>query len=175
MKNTQNPIHTTQVLHILSALPEKILRLHGSENVSEFVLCQLCHPSCFNIPKAAFFIDNPDFNCFKGVAGYHEKEYPQHLSLWDQPDAFTEFMSASPFNKEVRSVSLPSFHNDDRKEQQFINDMAHQLDVRDLRYHRFALKNGNHGLMLYDLHAHQPLDHEIVARGACYLGFCPVF
>ena len=58
------------ILNTLSKLPRKMLSLKGQENVTEFVLHELCHKNCFNLDKAAYFVDNPDFDCLKGMAGF---------------------------------------------------------------------------------------------------------
>ena len=47
--------------------------------MSEFVLHDICNPNCFNLQKAAFLVDNPDFDCLKGVAGFSADEaYQKH-------------------------------------------------------------------------------------------------
>lgn len=171
MKNT--PFRrNSEVLLALSALPEKILMLHGTENVSEFVLYELCHEKCFNVPKAAFFVDNPDFNCFKGIAGFSKGEHPNSFSLWDDPDGFTHLMANNAFNKQVRAINQCAARDTTEK---LLTDIALQLDVRDLGYHRFRLKHGNHGYILYDKHEAVMDDAELFSRGACLLGFCPIF
>ena len=175
MKNTQNLSRNSQVLLSLSALPEKILALHGTENLSEFVLYELCHQNCFDIPKAAFFSGNPDVNCFKGVAGYNRAEHQQQASLWDDPDHFTDFMKENSFNKKVRSVNQCAVQGGCKKAHDYLDDIAHQLDVRELGYHRFPVKHGNHGVLVYDKQDTHLEDMQIFARGACFLGFCPIF
>ncbi|MBY0109564.1 MAG: hypothetical protein K2X90_00415 [Candidatus Babeliaceae bacterium] len=175
MKNTLNLSRNSEVLLTLSALPEKILRLHGTDNTSEFVLYELCQEHCFNLPKAAFFVDNPDFNCFKGVAGFNKEEHPENFSLWDDPESFTHFMSQNSFNKQVRSINQCTKQNTQEEKEKLFTDIAHQLDVRDLGFHRFPLRHGNHGFILYDKHESDMADLDIFSRGACLLGFCPVF
>ncbi len=178
MKNTEILSRDAQVLRSLSTIPEKILRLHGTENVSEFILYELCHENCFNMPKAAFFIDNPDFKCFKGIAGYNKKEHPEYHSLWDEPENFTQFMQNNAFNQKVRAIQQGNADQVDGKHknpEDYLQDIAHQLDVRDLGFHRFPLKHGNQGLFVYDKHESQIEDMEVFARGTCFLGFCPVF
>jgi len=53
----------------LSSLPRMILVCNGCENIFELLLHDLCHPTCFNLKKVAYFVDNPDFDCLQGVAG----------------------------------------------------------------------------------------------------------
>jgi hypothetical protein len=178
MKNTEILSRNTEVLRSLSTLPEKILRLHGTENVSEFVLYELSHEHCFNLPKAAFFVDNPDFKCFKGITGFNKKDHPEYVSLWDEPEKFTDVMKNNSFNQKVRSINQCTAAHEQqahKNPEHYLEDIAHQLDVRDLGFHRFPLKHGNHGLFVYDRHEADIPDMQVFARGACFLGFCPVF
>lgn len=174
MKNTLNLSGNAKVFQTLSTLPEKMLKLHGTDNVSAFVLYELCHQDCFNLPKAAFFVENPDFTHFKGVAGFNKAEHTPECKLWEQPDDFTRRMAASGFNQKVRAIDQ---HADPAHHEQLLTDVAHQLDVRDLGYHRFPLKHGNNGYIVYDRHdaSFSEDDLAIVNRGACLLGFCPIF
>ena len=58
---------------VLSILPQQILSHSWNENMSEFVLHEICNQSVLTT-KAAFLVDNPDFDCLKGVAGYSTDE-----------------------------------------------------------------------------------------------------
>src|ERR1700691_4148672 len=92
-----------KMLSCLAALPKRILSLHGEDNVTEFVLHDLCHQDCFNLNKAAYFVDNPDFNCSKGVAGFSRDEpFNECEVIWSKADAFSEHMKKSAFNQRVR-------------------------------------------------------------------------
>ena len=55
----------------LADLPKRMVPLYDLEaigNIPEFVLHDLCHEDCFNLKKAAFLVDNPDFDSLQGVA-----------------------------------------------------------------------------------------------------------
>ena len=69
-KNDSGHAVPHDLLQKLSHLPKKIVALEGLEHTPSFVLHELCNESAFNLSKAAFFIDNPDFNHFKGIAGF---------------------------------------------------------------------------------------------------------
>ena len=40
------------ILNHLSTLPQKLLSVHGTENVTEFVLHDLCSAHCFDLTKS---------------------------------------------------------------------------------------------------------------------------
>ncbi len=84
-------------------------------------------------------------------------------------------MARNDFNQKVRSINQCTQHNTQDEHEKLLNDIAHQLDVTDLGYHRFPLKHGNHGFIMYDKHDGDLTDLEMFSRGACLLGFCPVF
>lgn len=86
-----------ELLKRLSLLPKRILTLYGVDipyNLAEFVLHELCEGDCFNIKRAAFLVDNPDFDIFKGVAGFEKEESfkKSKASHWDEPEEFSNHM-----------------------------------------------------------------------------------
>ena len=81
------------MLRYVSQIPKKMLLLHGKDNVTEFVLHDLCHEHCFDIHRAAYFIDNPDFNFLRGIAGFSRDEaYAKCDAIWHEPEAFSQHM-----------------------------------------------------------------------------------
>src|SRR6202042_1032184 len=93
-----------KLLRCLSNLPKQILTLHSLDNVPEFVLHGLCSKDCFNLYKAAYFVDNPDFDCIRGIAGFSKDEGElEWNNIWDDPESFSLFTKSLPFNKRVRT------------------------------------------------------------------------
>lgn len=163
-----------KILLCLSYLPQKMLSVHGAENTTEFVLHELCSDCCFNFPKAAFFVDNPDFNCCKGVAGCSSSEcYPGQDCHWKAPEPFSNHMKQAAFNQKVRQIQMA--HAGPQLDQ-VVQDLARQLDFKNPGFHVWELKNGNKGLLVFE---HEPGNYNEVKdhleQGLCLLGFCPVF
>jgi predicted SprT family Zn-dependent metalloprotease len=75
------------LLSNLVQLPHKIVQLHGNEYLPEFVLHELSHEQCFDLSKVAYFVDNADFNCMKGVAGIDRADHYRE-SIWDNPQEY---------------------------------------------------------------------------------------
>jgi len=161
----------------LSSLPKKILSLHGRADLAEFVLRDLCHQRCFNLKRAAFFVDNPDFNCLKGVAGYSHLDNPTVCdALWDHPDKFMARIQESPFNQKVRDVWLPSLQKVAEPEVQAVQSIAQMLDMQKPEFCHLQVKHGNHGLLIFEKeNAHDTMSHEHLHHGLSLLGFCPVY
>src|SRR5438445_11567888 len=108
MKPEMMMYRNAQIADSLRRLPRKMLQLHGLDNVTDFVLHELCSKDCFNMPKAAYFVDNPAFNCLKGVVGIAGTELQGVENIWANPDQFVQTVAQSPFNQKVRSFNYES-------------------------------------------------------------------
>lgn len=159
----------------LHQLPRKILLLHGTENMPEFVLHELCHEKCFNVHKAAYFVDNPDFDCLKGVAGINRDEVVGAEDIWAHPDHFAEVMKASSFNQEVRNFMGQSVHKKQMAEGDITHMLADLLHMNHPRLFCWAMKHDNHGFFIIeDDDANRIWDDGQLLNSVHLLGFCPV-
>lgn len=163
-----------EILNRLSALPQKLLRLHGNENVSEFVLHELCNHNCFNITKAAYLVDNPDFDCIKGVAGFSATEAFNSDAIWDNPESFTEHMKKSQFNTKVRDFMKPSMRRASKTDENTCHMVADFVGITKPGYCSWDMKHDNHGILIYETQISSPISQEMLRNGACFLGFCPI-
>ncbi len=170
-------LHDQQhILHVLHALPRKMLSLHGRDNVTEFVLSELCGKDCFNITKAAYFVNNPDFNCCKGVAGFSvDESYTGHKTIWESPEDFSRHMSCCSFNQQVRGHQKESFTKEHPSEEDLAKHLAHELGFNNAAYCSWDMKNDNHGLLIFEKPVHLTEKDESLVNGLHYLGFCPIF
>lgn len=165
-----------QMLCYLSQIPKRIVSLHGTHNLPEFVLHELCHQNCFDLKKAAYYVDNPDFNLIKGVAGYNRQEaYNNPESVWENPNQFTTYMLESPFNTQVRTMQKESLKLKKHDHRALVDIIGPELGMTNPGFCSWDLKHDNHGILLYEKNdAADDVDNHI-AQGACLLSFCPVF
>ena len=165
------------LLKTITTLPTKIVSLQGTDNVSEFILHELCNKKCFNLPRAAYFVDNRDFNCLKGVAGFNHEDFKDQCVIdWQNPNAFCASMQASPFNQQVRSVTKPSYKKMTGVEHEMVKDLATHLGFSDHGFCAWPLKYENNGLFLYEQGDKQDdflKDH--LKDALSLLSFCPIF
>jgi hypothetical protein len=166
-----------RMLKHLSSLPRQIMRLQGAENVSEFVLHDLSHEHCFDFDKAAFFVDNPDFNCTKGVAGFSRKEvFGKCEAIWDNPQEFTRHMKASSFNTHVRSLMRCSLKKGEEAHHELADTLAKDLGFKHYAFCSWDMPYDNHGFIVYEQgQACDIATQEDIFDGLSLLGFCPVF
>lgn len=177
MKHDEALIQKHSILMNLSSIPQKILSLHGRADVAEFVLRDLSHESCLNLKKAAFFVDNPDFNCLKGVAAYHCEENPTECEhLWDQPDEFMSKIQSSSFNKRVRDLWLPSMQRVEGSQAEIIQQIGNVLEIEKPLACALDVKYGNRGVLIFEKRDQDNLLIEkYVRQGVSLLGFCPIY
>lgn len=172
-KKDQNRMH--EVMLCVTNLPEQLIKFHGQENMLEFLLHTLCQKSCFNFSKAAYFVDNPDFDHLKGVAGFHHPEKYEH-NHWDDPHTFSEHMKQAPFNNQVREIIRASIKRNKHEEKEVINELSKELAFNNVNYLSWPIKYNNHGLLVFETEE----DHHEEVKGQMQcglhlLGFCPVF
>jgi hypothetical protein len=159
----------------LANLPKNILNNHESRNLASLVLHYLGHKDCFNFKKAAYFVDNPDFDHVLGVAGYANHECSYHMAddIWNDPASYSE----QAFNKNVTVKTTTSFKrkNIDIHSSQDIAKLAREVGIENPRIVELTVKHGNHGILLYE--ANQELSHEqaeLLKNAAHFLGFCSI-
>lgn len=179
MSKPQSQERLQQILQHVCHLPRKIISLHEHNltNVPEFVLYELSHKNGFNLQKAAYFVDNPDFNCMKGVAGFCQADCNglDEQDVWKNPEGFSKYMQQSPFNSQVRSVSHESARCKGHSEKELVEDIAHKLDLKQPLAFSWNLKHGNHGLLVVEkVDEQDPWDMQCLHDCAHILSFCPI-
>ena len=165
--------HHEKLLRCLCDLPKRILSLQEADHAPEFVLHGLCNEECFNVLRAAFFIDNPDFNFFKGVAGFCKAEpHAETHKMWEDPISFTNYMQRSPFNKSVRGFIRESVKPGSEKElHSFLKD---SLNFEKPEMHIWTLKHDNRGVLVFEHEKNDEWEEEHFINSLHLLSFCPV-
>lgn len=164
------------VLECLSSLPRKILSLYERDDIPEFVLQDICSENCFNIMRAAYFIDNPDFNSCKGVAGFcRDEAYRAHDTMWQDPASFSKFMHESLFNNQVRGVQRESIIRNNHVYDDVIKELAPSLGFVNPAWCNWHLKYYNEGLIVYEKadFADETFDEHFM-NTLYVLGFCAI-
>lgn len=165
-----------RMLAHMSNLPKKMLIHHGKDNITEFVLYELCHEHCFNFNRAAYFIDNQDFNCTKGIAGFSRDEVYSHPEIWENPSQFSEHMKSSAFNKKVRSINRTSLKKIADSHEQLAQEIAKDLGFKNFGYCTWPVKHENDGFLVYEkVSALDTYADDYLINGLSLLAFCPVF
>ena len=165
-----------KVLSCLSNLPKQIINSEHLENIPEFVLHDLCH-NCFNLNKAAYFVDNPDFNCVKGIAGFCESEgYSDHDNIWQHPETFSLFMQSSLFNKKVKNFESHSSKRSNNSYDELVRQIANTVGIENPAYCLWDMKHYNHGLVVYEKTPlpEEDLFKEHFSNSLHLLSFCPI-
>ena len=176
MKPEGHILRQHEVLKSLSVLPRMMVLLKEKENLPEFVLHVLSHPHCFNLKKAAYFIDNPPFGFIQGVTGVCQDEFAMDIdSLLNDPDTFCKLVQASEFNNKVRSIEKASQKKKDVPTQALIQELADMLGISSPSACTWDMRFDNYGLLIYEKAAFDDTAaDEYLVNGVNILSFCPV-
>lgn len=162
------------LLHRLGGFSVNIASNHHLENLSEFVLHDLCSGDLFNIPTAAYLVNNPDFSCMKGVAGYKHAESFKKGNNWDLQKDFTAHMKQSDFNQKVRLVYDKAVKIDG-SEKQKLHQLADQFEIENPAFHVWNMKYDNQGLLIFEKPEDMHEAHDNIVHFVPMLSFCSVF
>lgn len=173
MKHT-HALHNDELLYRLSAMPRKIISLYDHDNVIDFVLHELCNEKCLDFEKAAYFIDNPDFDYCKGVAGFTKQEQYPESDIWRDPQAFKSHMNNSTFNQKVKSIQCAGTKNKGNITT-LVDALGNDLQISDPTVFSIDLRHGNQGIFLCKPASQKTLKSEDdMINWLSYLGLCPV-
>ena len=165
-----------QLLRCFAYLPQQLLSLHEIDNATEFVLHSLCHEGGFNLSKAAYFIDNPDFDCLKGIAGFNgDEEVNTCENVLANRDYFDQHISNCAFSKKVRTINESSIRKADKSIEEAVKHLAELLEIEDPSHYTLTIKHNNFGLVIYEQKdAEDHVAQQDLLTGLALLGFCPV-
>ncbi len=175
--SNRDQLSQAALLQHLGNLRKMIVHNHELENLSEFVLHDLCTGPCLHVDKAAYFINNPDFKMLHGITGYDKQEsHAQLHDVWNNQKQFIAAMKDSNFNQKVRAHRYENFDKDKKSEKYMVEKLADQLEIANPAYHVWNLKHDNHGLLIYDGAAQESSHvHNNHLDSLYYLSFCPVY
>ena len=91
------------LLYHVGSLSRSMVNHHMRHELAAFVLHELCSKNAFGLGKAAYFVNNPDFRCLKGVTGFHHNEAYKDIS-WDKPEEFIKHLEQGHFT--IKFVSI---------------------------------------------------------------------
>lgn len=157
----------------LSSLPKRIVSIHDADHLADLVFCELCGKNCFDLRRAAYFLDNPDFDCCRGIIGFNASEVALSAAeIWENPMPVSNQVRRSPFYQKVRTMQHASVtkNNSDY----LLAEIAKELDIEKPQICICKARNDNHGVLIMD----QPVDtevYEFLEHGISLLSLCPLF
>lgn len=168
-------VRKIMLLKKLSNLPRNIAQLSTNHNLVEFVLHELCHEDCFNLKKAAYLVDNQDFDCLHGIAGVDKSQPFSNNNIWQVPDDFSNYMNTLLFNKKVKELQCKSNKCNAKEDSMLIQTLSNQLGIEYPKYHIIPLKYDNKGILLYETASEADIEENDFISGISFLSLCPLF
>jgi hypothetical protein len=166
-----------KVAHSILQLPHHILRYHDVDELPQLVLHDLGHESNFGLNKAAYLVDNPEFNCVKGVAGFNRDECSFHReNVWEAPHEFGGDMRDAVFHNNmknfVQDMSVRrrdlDVHNPDD-----LAVLGTTLGLKNPSFFTWNMRHGNHGILLFEEGREWCARHrDLLSYAAALLSLC---
>jgi len=141
----------------LCVLPQAINVLHHDDahgpHTVEYIFHELCGNQCFGLRKAAYLIDNPDFDMVRGVAGYACDGYVSKAASHDNDSCMKHFAShlqECDFNESVRELQHGSVSRNGQTEQEIAQQLAKLFGFSDPQVIIWEVQNDNNGVFVYE-------------------------
>ena len=141
-----------ELLSRLLGLPNKILSHHENMGLAPLVLHELGHNSAFNFTKASYLVNNPDFDCVRGFAGYCTEDCKHHNEdMWQDADNFSTRMQQAPFHHKISSFFEKGLsHNADGSlKDDELKRLCGTLEIENPLFLTWKMRHGNHGILLF--------------------------
>lgn len=159
------------MLNVAATIPYKILSWYQQEcidNMTKFVVYEICSKNCFGLKKAAFFVNNPDFKWFRGIVGYQARE--DSLALTTEADIIN-FFDHSLFHATTCAIEDSVCEKNNTV---MIQKIADRLHMTSHHFCTLPLKHGNDGLFMYEFfNASDKINIDIIQNIIALIGFCP--
>jgi hypothetical protein len=156
-------MNTIKSLDNLLGLPRKILHYHGVDGLAQIVLHELGHHDSFGISKAGYLVDNPDFGCMRGIAGYQSDECAYHKpDVWNDPYSFVSDMQQAKFHGDVVKFSHTSLTRNDHDDidEQSVHAVGHMLGMKNPLWIAWPMQHGNNGVLLFEQNSQAAAHHR---------------
>lgn len=164
------------LFHRLGGVSRNVINNHHLENLSEFVMHDICSDDLLNTSKVAYLINNPEFLCMKGVVGWDNQEAFKKGMSWENQQDFTSHMSQSAFNQKVRNLNGQHLIvNGSSLDKSDVFKLADHLEIEDPFYHVWNMKHANQGILLLEKKDQNEEFFEHLPYFVSILSFCPIF
>ncbi|MCL5436621.1 MAG: hypothetical protein M1549_01935 [Candidatus Dependentiae bacterium] len=161
-----------ELISRLSRLPKQIISVRDADYLAELIFCELCGQNCFNLKKAAYFLDNPDFDCCRGIVGISADEFQSPgEELWADPLSISDRVRRSPFYQKVRALNHASAmkNNSDY----VLTEIAKMLGIEHPTFCICDARHENHAILISDERVDDEVS-EYLEYGMSILSLCPL-
>lgn len=159
-------------------LPHKILQNYYVDALPQMTLHELGHKDCFDLKRAVYLVDNPDFDHLMGVAGFSKGECKYHKNnIWQEPCKFCDDMKPANFNNDVRKFLKQSLKRKDidLNNADDVKELGRGLGLEDPHYFAWNMKHGNHGILIFDEDQTLcPWGRNLLVSAAALLSLCGI-
>lgn len=164
------------VLEKITEIPSKILLYHEVQDLPQIVLHNLSHDDVFNFNKAVYLVDNPDFDCLKGVAGYSSDECQFHNhDVWQDPQHFHQDMESADFSSKLRQFLRHGLKRKDinTHDEEDLTQLGQALGLKNPAFLTWQMRHGNHGILIFETNEQLfEKKHNLLKQAGPLLSLC---
>lgn len=179
MKKQSKPELCTPHSHLslvdqIMELPKSILLNHHKQGLADLILNKISSEKCFSFSKAAYLVDNPDFNYLKGICGFCKTSSPS--GDCSDPDGLITQISSCKYNERVKALQQHSFkaNNLDLNSPENLAEISKALEMQNPEVFCWDLKHNNYGVLIFESNSGHCCDWKknLLEKVTSILGMC---
>lgn len=143
-------LRNEKLLNIFLKIPHKILHHHEHDALASMILHEIGSHLGFN--RATYLVDNPDFGCLKGVAGFCKDDCKEPKEgLWDHPEGFEKNMEQATFYSEVKKFMNQNVNRMEGEcDPNELVALGERLGIQNPQVFTWNMRHGNTGILIFD-------------------------
>ena len=161
----------------LLGLPHKIIKNQHVDGLAHLVMHEISKPERFGLQKSAFLVDNPDFDCLKGIAGYSHDSHAHLDDVWQNPDSFLNMLGGATFNDHIKGFESQSLkkNNRDMNVPDVAGEISEMIGIRNPSVILWDMKHDNHGLFIFEPPKNACIwRHALLSNVVAFLSLCAI-
>jgi hypothetical protein len=155
-------------------IPQQITSYHHLDGLVDLVLYTIAKADCLSFSRAAYFVDNPDFNHLRGVCGFCVTTNLANCAQ-DQKSMIQQIQK-SPYNCRVKTINQESLraNNIDPTKPENVAKLCESLEIKNPKICNWDLKHNNYGLLIFETATPRCCNWKdsLVQQVSQFLGMC---
>jgi len=140
--------NVNELVSDLLKIPQHILMHSHILGLADLLVGNLSSKRYFNLKKSAYLLNNPEFDCIKGISGVEHQDLGDWDNHWDNPLDKIEKLSNSLFNQKIKNLNSCSLlkHSEEQNTESLIKFAEDQFGFKQPAFISWQGKHGNHGI-----------------------------
>ncbi len=141
------------ILQKVLDLPHNISKYMHRADLIDLVLHHISGKQCLNFLKSAYLLDNSEFDCCKGMAGFIAEDSCEEDDSWDDEckvDQKSKILQSNQFNNQIKQFRDSSLIKNCSDNSRLKSAVVEKLCFSSPKFLTWNAKHDNHGILVWE-------------------------